>query len=89
MSITRGYLLRFRFWRRRAELNRCERFCRPLPNHSATSPYLRLEYIIEPKKNLITPYKNLTLLVITVKMLSVSQVYGRFFVSPRSNRGLC
>ena len=25
-------------WRRRAELNRCKRFCRPLPNHSATSP---------------------------------------------------
>jgi hypothetical protein len=25
-------------WRRGAELNRCKRFCRPLPNHSATPP---------------------------------------------------
>ncbi len=25
-------------WRRRAESNRCTRFCRPLPSHSATSP---------------------------------------------------
>jgi hypothetical protein len=25
-------------WRRRPELNRGNRFCRPVPNHSATSP---------------------------------------------------
>ena len=25
-------------WRRRPELNRCTRFCRPLRNHSATAP---------------------------------------------------
>ncbi len=26
-------------WRRRPELNRCKGFCRPVPNHSATTPY--------------------------------------------------
>ena len=25
-------------WRREPELNRCTRFCRPLPNHSAIAP---------------------------------------------------
>ena len=25
-------------WRRRPDLNRCSRFCRPVPNHSATAP---------------------------------------------------
>ena len=26
------------FWRFRADSNRCRRFCRPLPSHSATKP---------------------------------------------------
>ena len=30
-------------WRRGAELNRCTRFCRPLPNHSATPPKMSAE----------------------------------------------
>ena len=30
----------WRLWlRSRADLNRCTRFCRPLPNHSATGPF--------------------------------------------------
>ena len=28
-------------WRRRPELNRCTRFCRPLRNHSATAPNIQ------------------------------------------------
>lgn len=27
------------FWRYRADSNRCSRFCRPVPNPSATIPY--------------------------------------------------
>jgi hypothetical protein len=36
----RPKLLNFGLWRSRADLNRCTRFCRPLPNHSATGPFL-------------------------------------------------
>jgi hypothetical protein len=28
-------------WRRQPELNRCKRFCRPLPNRSAMTPCLK------------------------------------------------
>ncbi len=30
----------FPIWRFRADSNRCTRFCRPLPSHSATEPYI-------------------------------------------------
>ena len=40
-------------WRRRPELNRCTRFCRPLRNHSATAPCcLIISYMCEIKNAL-------------------------------------
>lgn len=48
-------------WRSRADLNRCTKFCRLLPNHSATGPFLLFtESIAVPRGDKLLPNQSAT-----------------------------